>query len=298
MTKDNHSMAPINDQSHIPLPIWGDANPSSDVRLAIKESGWGTRRGLRIKAKEIPNVVPYTFVSDKPRPAMIVAPGGGYTNRAPHEGEPIALWLISLGIPAFVLNYRVSPFRFPVPFLDAQRAVRFLRHNAAHFNVDKDHIGMLGFSAGGHLTSMVGTLQRRNWFPLDYHTDAIDAEPDTLACMVLCYPVINMDVNAHAGCKVNLLGRHPDPDLVHLLSTEQQVSKLTPPSFIWTTRDDRGVPFVHSTSFSDALARHNVDHELHVFNHGAHGLGLAGDNYEVHQWIARCQSWLSRIGFA
>jgi acetyl esterase/lipase len=287
----------MNEQPHAPLPIWDAAIPSTDAKLAIKEIGWRARRGLRIKAMEIPNVVPYTLSSGKPRPAIIVAPGGGYSDRAPHEGAPIAEWLNSIGIPSFVLNYRVSPFRFPVPFLDAQRAVRYIRHHAARFNVDRDRIGMLGFSAGGHLTSTAGTLQRRGWFPPEYHEDAIDAEPDALACIVLCYPVIDMDAYAHPGCRVNLLGRHPAPELLHLLSTEQQVSKATPPTFIWTTRDDQGVPFVHSTSFSDALARNGIDHELHVFEHGAHGLGLAENDPDVRQWTARCQAWLSHIGF-
>nr|MDO8111254.1 alpha/beta hydrolase [Candidatus Sigynarchaeota archaeon] len=288
----------MNDQSHTPLLIWGDAIPSTNVGLAIKESGWRARKGLRIKALEIPSIDPYTIASDKPRPAMIVAPGGGYAGRAPHEGAPIAMWLNSMGIPSFVLNYRVYPFFFPVPFLDAQRAVRYLRHYAARFNIDRDSIGMLGFSAGGHLTSMVGTLQRRDWFPEGYHDDAIDSEPDALACMVLCYPLINMDANAHIGCRAKFLGRHPDPGLLPLLSTEQQVNKATPPAFIWTTRDDQALPLVHSTSFSDALARYGIDHELHVFEHGAHGLGLAENDPDVHQWTTRCHDWLSRIGFA
>ncbi len=288
----------MNEQPHDALSIWDTAIPSTDVKLAIKESGWRARRGLRIMANEVPNIVPYIFASGKPRPAIIVVPGGGYAGRAPHEGAPIAKWLNTIGIPSFVLNYRVAPFRFPVPFLDAQRAVRYVRHYAARFNIDKDRIGMLGFSAGGHLTSTAGTLQRRDWFPPGYHADAIDAEPDALACMVLCYPVINMDAYAHAGCRTNLLGRHPNPELFNLLSTEQQVSKATAPSFIWTTRDDQGVPFVHSSSFSDALARNGIEHELHVFEHGAHGLGLAEGNPDVHQWTVRCQNWLSRIGFA
>jgi acetyl esterase/lipase len=287
----------MNVQPHVPLQIWNDSIPTTDVNRAIKESRWGARRGLRAMANEVPNIVPYILASDKPRPAIIVAPGGGYAGRAPHEGAPIATWLNSIGIASFVLNYRVSPFRFPVPFLDAQRSVRYVRNHAARFNVDRDRIGMLGFSAGGHLTSMAGTLQRRDWFPPGYHADAIDAEPDNLACMVLCYAVINMDTIAHPGCLANILGRHPDPAIAPLLSTERQVSKATPPTFFWTTRDDQAVPLVHSSLFVAALSRLGIEHELHVFEHGSHGLGLAENNPDVRQWTARCQAWLSRISF-
>jgi acetyl esterase/lipase len=246
---------------------------------------------------ETPNLVPYLVSSDNPCPAIIVTPGGGYANRAPHEGAPIATWLNSIGISAFVLNYRVAPFRFPVPFLDAQRAVRLLRHHAPRFNIDKNRMGMIGFSAGGHLTSLVGALQQRSWFPEEYQPDAIDKETDSITCMILCYPVINMNARAHSGSRMNLLGKQSKPELWQLLSTNTQVSKSTPPTFIWTTRDDQGVPFEHSTMFRDALVQNHVNHELHVFDHGRHGLGLAEDNPDVHKWTTYCKDWLNKQGF-
>ncbi|NMC05000.1 MAG: alpha/beta hydrolase [Candidatus Lokiarchaeota archaeon] len=248
-------------------------------------------------AGEIPTIIPYPLTSGTLKPAMIVVPGGGYCSRAPHEGIPVAEWLNSIGIAAFVLNYRVFPFCFPVPFLDAQRATRYVRHHAARFNVDPNHIGMLGFSAGGHLTSMAGALRKRDWFPPEHVPDAVDAEPDALECIVLCYAVINMDTHKHPGVLANLMGKYPDPDIVSQLSTERQVSESTPPAFLWTTRDDAIVPIVHSELFRDALARFHIEHELHVFEHGRHGLGLAPSNPDVHQWITLCHAWLSRIGF-
>ncbi|HMF32075.1 MAG TPA: alpha/beta hydrolase, partial [Candidatus Lokiarchaeia archaeon] len=214
---------------------------------------------LRRKKQEIPSITPYLISSSNPAPVIIVAPGGGYAGRAPHEGEPVALWLNTQNISAFILNYRYAPYRFPVPFLDAQRAIRFIRYNADRFNIDPLRCGILGFSAGGHLSSMLGTLPERNWFPEDYMPDDIDSISDLPTLLILCYPVISMQTLAHEGCRRNLVGKNPDPKLVDLVSTEKQVSATTPPTFIWTTRNDAGVPYQHSEFFANALQQNGIE---------------------------------------
>lgn len=280
-----------------PMPLWGQAPPRASTRAALADHWLLARPYYWRKAREIPALVPFLVAAYQPSPVVIVAPGGGYHARAAHEGAPVARWLNSMGVSAFVLNYRHAPHRFPVPFLDAQRAVRVLRHGAAGYTIDPARVGMIGFSAGGHLTSMTGTLRGRDWFPRDYHRDAIDGERDTLDCMILCYPVIDMGPRAHEGCRRNLLGKHPDPALVSLLSTQDRVDGLTPPTFIWTTRTDQTVPCEHSLAFAEALARNGIEHEIHVYEHGSHGLGLARGVPGVESWTRSCQDWLKKRGF-
>jgi acetyl esterase/lipase len=249
-TKEGHSQA---------IPIWGDSIPTSNVKTAIREYNPFTRIYLNLKRKENPYIVPFLLHSDKPKPVIIVAPGGAYIVRASHEQIPIAKWLNSIGISSFILQYRHAPFRFPIPFVDAQRAIRFIRYNAKKFNIDPNRIGMIGFSAGGHLTASIGTLQQRNWFPNSYKTDAIDAISDALRVQILCYPVIDMNLNPHRGSRFNLLGKKPDPNLLITLSLHNQVNNFTSPTFIWTTHPDRLVPFSHSVDFTEALKKNNID---------------------------------------
>lgn len=286
------------ESSREPIMIWGQSVPTSDTKAAIKEYGFFRRSFYKQKAREVPDLVPYLIDASGSIPCIIIAPGGGYQGRAPHEGAPIAKWLNSIGISAFVLNYRHAPFRFPVPFLDAQRAVRLVRFHARTYNIDPSRVGMLGFSAGGHLTSLMGTLQERNWFPTDYTKDEIDSQDDALDCMILCYPVIDIAAKGLEGCRINIMGKKPDPRLAALLTTDRQVDVNTPPAFLWTTRDDQTVPFIHSTSFAKALERNGIEHEIHVFEHGVHGLGLAENVPEVEEWTKDCESWLQTQGFA
>jgi acetyl esterase/lipase len=242
-----------------------------------------------------PAITPYLAEGYR-RAAVIVVPGGGYGMRADHEGEPIARWLNTLGISAFVLRYRVAPYRYPCALLDAQRAIRTVRHKAAEFGVDPGRVGILGFSAGGHLVSTVGTSFDAGDPQSGDPIERMSSRPDLL---VLCYPVITMQGEfAHAGSVANLLGPDPDEALVRRLSSDTQVTERTPPAFLWHTSDDGAVPVENSLMFAAALRRHGVPFDLHVYAHGRHGLGLAEEDRHVSGWTEACASWLRLNGFA
>lgn len=239
-------------------------------------------------------ITPYLLESDKPLAAVVVLPGGGYGMRADHEGKPIAEWLNSIGLHAFVLDYRVAPHKHPVPLNDAKRGLRLVRSRAAEFGVDPNRVGILGFSAGGHLASTAGTH-----YDLGDQTsqDLVERESSRPDLMVLCYPVISLGEYRHDGSRVNLLGEHAPEELVELLSNENQVTESTPPTFLWHTADDGAVPVENSLMFAAALSRNRVPHELHVYESGRHGLGLAQEEPETYTWPMLCEKWLRRRGF-
>jgi acetyl esterase/lipase len=236
----------------------------------------------------------------KPRGAVIVLPGGGYQVHAAHEDEPIARWLNQAGLTALVLRYRLAPHRHPAPLEDAARAVRVTRHRAAEWNLDPAHVGVLGFSAGGHLAATIGT---RFDAGRAKEADPVERQSSRPDALVLCYPVISVERFAHRGSVENLLGKDPSVDLMRELSAEQHVTSQTPPAFLWHTADDQVVPVEHSLWFADALSKNHVQFELHVFPHGPHGLGLGdgssfvGASPEVAQWPNLCEMWLKSLGF-
>lgn len=243
-----------------------------------------------------PAITPY-LVPGKGNAAVIVAPGGGYGMRAHHEGEPVARWLNALGISAFVLRYRVAPYKYPAALLDAQRAIRTVRHSADAFGIDPNRVGMLGFSAGGHLTATAGTHYDRG-LPESEAADAIDRQSCRPDALVLCYAVITLkDPSAHTGSRRNLVGEDGDPALVELLSNDEQVTGDTPPTFLWHTSDDGAVPVENSLMFAAALRKHGVPFDLHVYAHGHHGIGLALDHPHARGWSVACADWLRNIGF-
>jgi acetyl esterase/lipase len=228
--------------------------------------------------------------------AVVVCPGGGYqVVAADHEGKQIALWLNSLGVSAFVLQYRLGErYRHPVPLEDAQRAIRTVRSRAKEWRVDPRRIGILGFSAGGHLASTAATHFDDGRAG---SADPIDRESSRPDFAVLCYAVISLeDPTAHAGSRRNLLGDPADPALVVLLSNEKQVTPRTPPTFLWHTADDSAVPVENSLLFFEALRKAGVPGELHVFPHGRHGLGLAPGDPAVSQWPRLCAVWMEGLG--
>jgi acetyl esterase/lipase len=224
--------------------------------------------------------------------ACVVLPGGGYGGHAPHEGEPIARWLVGLGIAAFVATYRVAPHRHPRPLLDASRAVQLVRSKASEYRVDPGRVAMLGFSAGGHLAATVGTQRAPR--VADDEAAACDARPDAL---ILCYPVISFEEHNHPGSVANLLGDDATAAERAALSAQRNVTAATPPTFLWHTADDGVVPAAHSLLFAQALCERGVPCELHVFPHGAHGLGLAEQQGAPAQWTQLCATWLSGQGF-
>jgi acetyl esterase/lipase len=241
-----------------------------------------------------PQLTPYLPDGRAPRGAIIVCPGGGYARLAPHEGEPIARWLVSLGIAAFVLRYRVAPHRHPVPLGDAQRAIRLVRSHAEEWGVAATPVGILGFSAGGHLSASLGVFNDAGDLANADIVERASCRPDAL---VLCYPVITFGTERHLGSTDNLLGADADAASRAAVSLERHVSPQTPPTFLWHTADDASVPVAHSLLFAGALAQHNVPFTLHVYPQGRHGLGLAGDDPVVGSWAGLCATWLATQGF-
>lgn len=242
-----------------------------------------------------PTITPYFSNASEASAAIIVLPGGGYARRAPHEGEPVARWLRSLGISAFVADYRVAPYRHPVPLLDASRAVRYVRAHAAAWGIDPNRIGVLGFSAGGHLAATIATHFDDGEADAEDVIDCVSSRPNLA---VLCYPVITMQgEHVHGGSRENLLGESPDEALVNHLSNEQTVGPDTPPTFLWHTADDASVPVENCLLFGLSLRRHGVPFELHVYEHGRHGLGILDEEAHVKEWTLACASWLKVRGF-
>jgi len=223
---------------------------------------------------------------------VIVAPGGAYGHLAlNHEGRQVANWLNSLGVTAFVLSYRLGPrYHYPVELGDAQRAIRLVRSRAQEFDIAPDRVGFMGFSAGGHLASMAGThFDNGNPSATD-PADRISSRPDFL---ILGYPVIFLrGPYAHQASAKNLLGEHPDPKLLQQLSTASQVTSQTPPTFLFTTSEDKTVPAENSVAFYLALHRAGVPAELHVFEKGPHGVGLDLADPLLAEWSALLANWL------
>jgi acetyl esterase/lipase len=246
-----------------------------------------------------PTLTPYLPAGDIVRSAVIVCPGGGYSHRAPHEGEPIAYWLNSLGIAAFVLDYRVSPYRHPAPLKDAQRAIRLVRAKGrfGEWTVDPTRIGILGFSAGGHCATSAATIFDAGD---KESSDPIAQQSSRPNALIACYPVITFGEYRHHGSMLNLLSDKDgqvSPELQESLSLETRVTPQTPPTFLWHTSNDPGVPVENSLMFAAALSHHKVQFALHVFPDGGHGLGLAADHQTVSVWPDLCAEWLEEIGF-
>ena len=229
--------------------------------------------------------------------AMIVCPGGAYARLAwEKEGVETARWLNGLGVTAFVLKYRLAEYGHPAPLRDVLRAIRIVRARAAEFGVRPDRIGVLGFSAGGHLAASAGTLYDAPEGRTGAALDAVSARPDFL---VLIYPVITMtDSHTHAGSRQNLLGDHPTEAQIDHLSLEKQVTARTPPAFLLTTFEDATVPAENSVAFFEAMRHAGVPAELHAFQKGPHGFGLrpAGVGPAA-GWPALCEQWLRLNGW-
>lgn len=245
--------------------------------------------------QKVPNITPFIVDGEDLSAAVLVCPGGGYVMKADHEGRPIAKWLNSIGISAFVLDYRVHPYRHPYPSMDAKRAIRYIRSSAKDWNIDPERIGILGFSAGGHLASTVAThFDEGDKYAVD-PIEKFSSRPDAV---VLCYPVITFGDLRHDGSMRALLGEVPDEGLRASLCNENCVSKYTPPAFLWHTADDAAVPVENSLMFSQALSRHGVPFELHIFPTGVHGLGLAYDDPQISKWTMLCENWFKSINFS
>ncbi|MGH9888461.1 MAG: alpha/beta hydrolase, partial [bacterium] len=225
-------------------------------------------------------------------PAVIVCPGGSYQRLASnHEGRQVANYLNSLGMAAFVLRYRLGPrYHHPIELGDIQRAVRTLRSHAADWRLDPTRIGVMGFSAGGHLAMSASTHFDAG---SSNAADAVDRASSRPDFSVLGYPVISMtEAWTHAGSKTALLGANPDPQLAASLSGEKAVTKDTPPTFIFQTSEDATVPAENSVHYYLALRRAGVPAEMHVFERGPHGVGLANSDPALSEWSKLLANWL------
>jgi acetyl esterase/lipase len=245
-----------------------------------------------------PTITAYLPPADKATgAAVVVCPGGGYGFLAMgHEGKDVAEWLNSLGVAAFVLKYRHAAhgYQHPAPLDDAQRALRTVRARAGEWGVDSKRVGILGFSAGGHLASTAGTHFDAGKSDAADPIDRQSCRPDF---MVLVYPVVSFTTAyTHQGSKNNLLGKNPDQKLVDHLSNENQVTSQTPPTFLMHTNEDSGVPPENSVLFYLALRRAGVPAEMHIYEKGQHGLGLAPQTPAVSSWPERCADWMRGRG--
>ncbi len=245
-----------------------------------------------------PTITAYIPASNPTKTAVIVAPGGGYTHLSmAKEGSDVAAWLNAHGVAAFVLKYRLGPkYHNPLELGDAKRAIRTVRADAAQYGIAPDHIGMWGFSAGGHLTASAGTM-----FDAGNATaaDAIEQQSSRPDFLVLAYPVITMqDPYVHKGSRTYLLGDAPTQELMDALSPEMHVTAQTPPTFLFTTTDDKTVPVLNSIMFYSALVKAGVPAEMHVFQHGAHGSGLAPANPQLTVWTELLIKWMRERGHA
>jgi len=266
------------------FPLWPDGAPGA----------------LGTADKDIPTLAP--FLPDPAKAtgaAVVICPGGGYSQLAAHEGADYARFLNEQGVAGFVLKYRLGSggYRHPIMLQDAARAVRIVRARAGEWHVDPKQIGIMGSSAGGHLASTLLT-----------HYDAGDTNsPDVIERQssrpdfgILCYAVITMGQFTHQGSKNNLLGRDPSPELVRSLSNELQVTRDTPPCFIWHTWEDTAVPVENSLQFAAALRQAGVRFDLHLYQKGGHGMGLGTNTWDParrHPWSGDLVFWLKAQGF-
>jgi len=252
--------------------------------------------------QDIPTVIPYLPPRERATgAAIVICPGGGYAVLAAHEGDHYARWLNELGVAAFVLKYRLgsSGYRHPVMLQDAARAVRLVRARAGQWGLDPRRVGIMGSSAGGHLASTLLT----HFDPgRPEASDPVERESSRPDLGILCYPVISLSAPfAHRGSRENLLGKDAPEELARALSNENNVTSNTPPCFLWHTWEDRGVPIENSLAFARALREAGVPFELHVFEHGGHGLGLGTREWapeKRHPWTVACAHWLRQRGFA
>jgi acetyl esterase/lipase len=266
-----------------PLPLWQGTVPASA----------GTSE------KDVPYLIPYLPDVEKATgTAIVICPGGGYGHLAmDHEGHQIARWFSEHGIAAFILRYRlpVDGYRHPIPLLDAQQAIRKIRSEASQRGLSPDRIGILGFSAGGHLASSVATHFQKPVLleSMEPGISSVSCRPDF---QVLVYPVITMQNSVtHGGSRKNLLGDNPSSELIDLMSNEKQVTPQTPPAFLVHANDDRGVVPENSILFYEALRKSNVPAELHIFFKGGHGFGMRPQTGPAADWPRLCTDWLKMM---
>lgn len=283
------------------LKLWPDgAIPNALPNVSITEKAETTDGILRISNVSVPTLTAYLPPKGKATgAAVMVCPGGGYSILAAgHEGEDIARWFNQMGITAFVLKYRlpdpkIMTNQHEVPLMDALQGLTLIRQQASRYGIDPAKIGIMGFSAGGHLASTVST---------HYHRPPASARPDAARpnFAILLYPVITFGEKAHTGSRDKLLGTlNKSPELIADFSNELQVSAQTPPTFLVHSEDDKGVPVENSILYYLACLKHNVPAEMHLYPKGGHGYGLRTQKFgSLNSWPSACQAWLTAMGLA
>ncbi|MBL3658016.1 alpha/beta hydrolase [Fulvivirga sediminis] len=257
----------------------------------------GTPNALGNKTKDIPMLYYYPSAYEGVlKTAVVICPGGGYTHLAiEKEGFKMAQWFNSFGVSAIVLKYRLGGdgYKNPVPLQDVQQALRVVRSKAEEWHIATEKVGVMGFSAGGHLASTVAT----HW---DLGDPLAKDQLQRLSCrpdfVILGYPVVTMEDDfTHKGSKKALLGDEPDADLVKKLSNETQINEKTPPAFIFHTYEDGAVPVQNSLQFYSAMVAAGVPGELHIYQKGGHGLGFGPESSSYFTWRETCSRWLENI---
>lgn len=276
------------------MDLYSDEVPGEPAPgAAIVDESVG--EGGRIANVHVPTLTVY-----RPDPALangaavVICPGGAYRILASeHEGVQVARWLNDHGVTAVLLKYRLTPYRHPVPMMDVQRAMQTTRANAQAWGIDPGRIGVLGFSAGGHLASIASTHVLAPAPDADDPVLRVTSRPDFA---VLLYPVITMLAQTHGGSRNNLLGPDPDDALLALMSNEKQVTESTPPTLLVHSRDDGAVPIANSQLYLAALHEKGVPGTLIEFGTGGHGYGLGRDNHETAAWPGMCIAWMGTMG--
>ena len=275
----------------VTLPLWPEGVP--DRRAGLEPERFVDGRISRVAD---PTLTVYPPAVDRANgTAVIICPGGGYERLAVvREGEQHARWLSSLGVTAFVLKYRMRESGHPAPLRDVLRAVRLVRSQADAYGLRPDRVGVMGSSAGGHLAASAGTLFDHPLGRTGHALDAMSARPDFL---MLMYPVIALDgPAAHMGSRNALLGASPSAADIELMSVARRVTARTPPTLLIHTQDDAAVPVENSILFYQALTRAGVPAEMHVYEHGPHGMGMRPGLGNASAWPQRAEEWLRARG--
>jgi acetyl esterase/lipase len=281
------------------FPIWKNGIPGQIPNSEVTEYNTGALKSdeiLRVHQVTTPTLKAFWAPNKQTKnPAVLICPGGGYKILAiDHEGYQIAEWLTSIGITAFVLKYRLPDDRIMTnkkigPLQDAQKALRIIRENASQWNIDSDQIGVMGFSAGGHLAASLSVHYNDEVYP---ESKSISARPNF---SILMYPVISFQKEiTHAGSRKNLIGDNPSQEDIDYFSNELQIDKNTPPTLLIHSVDDKAVPIENSLRYFEKLKQFSISAELHAFTDGGHGYGL-GTRGTNTMWSKNAEIWLSEL---
>jgi acetyl esterase/lipase len=281
----------ISSRSQTVIPLYKDSIPNSKNSLNREQSTTDQNGILRISNVSQPTLTIYLPKEKATRAAVIICPGGGYRIlAASHEGHDVAKRFNEMGIAAFVLKYRIPDDQTMVnkeigPLQDAQRAIQVVRENATEWKIDTDKIGIMGFSAGGHLASTAGTHYSQSYIDNNRNTSL---RPDF---MILVYPVISFhDTVGHSGSREQLLGKNPPPEKLIHYSNNTMVTPQTPPTFLVHAKDDH-VKVQNSLVFAEALQKNNVPHQIYLYEKGGHGYGMNNPTSEI-KWMDLVYQWM------